>query len=193
MGKRDPQQRNKNKKEFRTVIVAQLFAKGYSFREIQTEVMNKLELKSYSLSTVKGDVDSLKKEWKEVRIEDMDAAINHELYKINMQERELWEAWEKSKADQKLTSQKKKGTTGKGKAVNKKGELAETDKIITTDIERTEKDEINYGDPRYQAEITKLGQERRKLVGMYAPEKREVTGSLGFYEFLQQNNTVDDE
>ncbi|WP_231464744.1 hypothetical protein [Pedobacter sp. Leaf132] len=178
MGSIDPNKTAKQKKEARLIHVAELYAKGYALRQIVQEVKNRLRLETYSLSTVKKDVDSLKAEWKEARIAEMDDAINHELYKINLQERELWDAWEKSKSDQKLTSKKQKGITGKTKAVGPNG-LVDTDKIVTTGIEKTEKDEINYGDPRYQAEITKLGQERRKLTGMYAAEKKELTGKDG--------------
>jgi len=179
MGKIDGNKTAKQKREARTVIVAELFAKGYSLREIVKEVKTRLILDTYSLSTAKKDVDFLKSEWKQARMADMDDAINHELYKINMQERELWNAWDKSKEDQKLTSKKQKGIAARTKAVGPSGSLVDSDKISTSSIEKTEKEEINYGDPRYQAEITKLGQERRKLMGMYAAEKKEITGKDG--------------
>ncbi|MDQ0966880.1 hypothetical protein QFZ20_002283 [Flavobacterium sp. W4I14] len=132
MGKIDGNKTAKQKREVRTVIVAELFAKGYSLREIVKEVKTRLILETYSLSTAKKDVDFLKSEWKQARMADMDDAINHELYKINMQERELRNAWDKSKEDQKLTSKKQKGIAARTKAVGPSGSLVDSDKISTS-------------------------------------------------------------
>lgn len=157
------------------VIVAELYKKSYSYPKIKTEVMKRLGLETYSLKTVHGDVQSLLKEWRQTRIEDMDLALQVELERIDSQITELWEAWEKSKTDHKTKHQKQKGELGAG--ISKKGELDST--IRTTHIEKTEKEEINFGDARYQAEITRLGIERRKLLGLYAAEKKELTGKDG--------------
>lgn len=157
-----------NAKEERLKRVAVLYKRGYTFRQIREEILKDPDAKTYSLQTVKRDVDSLLKEWRECRIEDTDLAVQAELEKINDQERELWEAWDKSKTDFKTKLQRQKAEKGNGRGGG--------DKLTQ---EKTEKDEINFGDARYQAELTKLGQERRKLLGLYAAEKKEITGKDG--------------
>lgn len=182
----------KQVREARLVVVSELYKKGYGYDAMRQMVMQRLGLDTYSKSTLHKDIHILLTEWRSTRIENTDLSVQLELEKINAQEVELWEAWDKSKENIKLTSKKQKGVASKTKSVGPGGSLTDTDKISTTEIERTEKDEINFGDARYQAELTKLGQERRKLLGLYAPEKKELSGELGFYGFLQQNNVLED-
>ena len=63
----------------RLEIVATLYKRGYSIRKIQSEVMKRLALKTYSIATCHSDIQSLLEEWRENRIEDMDAALQLEL------------------------------------------------------------------------------------------------------------------
>lgn len=92
-------------KEQRLEIVAPLWRKNYTYREIRTEVMKRLGLKTYGLFTVKSDVDTLLREWQENRLEDTDKKITSELARIDLVIREAWDMWEKSKLDY----EKKKG------------------------------------------------------------------------------------
>ena len=78
----------------RLEIVATLYKRGYSIRKIQSEVMKRLDLKTYSIATCHSDIQSLLEEWRENRIEDMDAALQLELERIDDTVRELWEQWE---------------------------------------------------------------------------------------------------
>ncbi|WP_214228619.1 hypothetical protein [Pedobacter sp. B4-66] len=188
MGKNDPNLKAKQKREHRLVLVADLHKRGYSFRVIRERVLEEFPaIITYSLATVKKDVDFLLTEARKARLEDTQIAIQLELERIDMQLVELWEAWDKSKKDNKLTSKKQSGTAAKAtpvKVVDSKGALKdEVDDantgIKTTSIEQTIKDNINYGDPRYQDLIYKLGIERRKILGHYAAEKKEITGKDG--------------
>ena len=45
-------------------IIAGLYKRGYSYREIREEVMARLDLESYSLRTVHKDVNTLLEEWR---------------------------------------------------------------------------------------------------------------------------------
>ena len=75
--------RQRQKKLARLEIVATLYKRGYSIRKIQSEVMARLNLKTYSVATVHSDIKSLLEEWRENRIEDMDAALQLELERID--------------------------------------------------------------------------------------------------------------
>jgi hypothetical protein len=152
-------------KQARLEIVAELYRRGSSYRYIQREAMRRLDIPSYSLQTVKKDVDTLLKEWRENRIEDTDCLVQLELERIDETVRELWEQWEKSKEDYKKTSGKIKG-----KVVQLKKEEA---KLQPVERETQETDMRCLGDIAYISEIRAQLVERRKLLGLYAPEKWE--------------------
>lgn len=164
-------------KLMRMSIIAPLFKKGYTYRDLREAVMEKLELKTYSLATVKHDIEALLLEWKEERIEDVDLAVQLELTRIDDLVKEAWVAWEKSKVEYKASKTKATGTPsmaggGSGQRVNK--------------IEQTTEDVHTIGDPRFIDTINKLLIERRKLLGLYAPEKKEVATDLSFADFLMK-------
>ena len=57
MSKAQEKKRNQLK-QARLEIVAGLYKRGYSLRKIQSEVVKRLELSSYSLATVRKDVQT---------------------------------------------------------------------------------------------------------------------------------------
>lgn len=181
-----PQYKRKNQEKLaRLEIVAQMYKRGHSMRNIQTEVMKRLELKSYSLSTVHKDIHSLLEEWRENRIEDMDAALQLELERIDDTCRELWDQWEKSKEDYTRTTNTRKGAPTRN---NKSGENS----IKTYSVEERAATVVGLGNPSYITEIRNQLQERRKLLGLYAPEKRDISGDVSFASFLIESGLIDD-
>lgn len=184
MSKAQDKKRNQLKLA-RLEIVAQLYKRGYSIRKIQSEVVKRLELKTYSLATVHKDIQTLLDEWRENRIEDMDAALQLELERIDDTVRELWEQWEKSKTDYTKTARKQKGSPTRD---NQTGQTS----IRTYQTERTETEVIRLGDPSYISEIRQQLAERRKLLGLYAPEKKDISGGVSFASFLIESGMLDD-
>lgn len=166
------QRRRRQVKISRLEIVSSLYKRGYSIRKIQSEVMKRLELTTYSTATVKRDIDTLLAEWRASRLEDMDMALQLELERIDETVAELWEQWEKSKTDYSKTSRKQKGSPVKD---SKTG----TSAIKTFQTEKTETEVIRLGDPSYIAEIRQQLTERRKLLGLYASTRTEITGKDG--------------
>lgn len=169
----------------RLEIVATLYKRGYSIRKIQSEVMKRLDLKTYALATVHNDIQSLLEEWRENRIEDIDAALQLELERIDDTVRELWEQWEKSKTDYTRTARKQKGSPTRD---NQTGQTS----IRTYQTERTETEVIRLGDPSYISEIRMQLAERRKLLGLYAPEKKDIQGGMSFASFLIESGMLDE-
>lgn len=162
--------RNKLKQE-RLDIVAKFYKRAYSYADIAKEVTAILKLeRPISKQTIANDCQSLLKQWKEERLQSIDENIQKELVVIDDIIKQLWIAWDKSVLDQELKSTKKKGELSKG------GELS---RITTKEIEEAVKSEINYGDVRYISEIRANLIERRKLLGLYSPEKKELTGKDG--------------
>ena len=180
------QDKKKNQvKLARLEIVSNLYKRGYSYRKIREEVMKRLDLSTYSLQTVKNDVQTLLEEWRESRLEDTDELVTLELARIDDTCRELWEQWEKSKENFTRLTRKQKGSPTRDAQTGKTS-------IRTTQTERTETDIQGLGDPSYIAEIRKQLEERRKLLGLYAPEKKELSGGLSFASLLVESGMIDE-
>ena len=160
--------------EYRRVIVAELYRHGYSYREIREEVMNRLGIAKYSLKTVHDDIKALLAEWREMRQLDIDELQQLELQRIEETIKEAWAAWEKSKTDYDKKRSKQFGVPAA------KGEGGNGDNSIeTTALEQSKEEIVQSGDVRYLDIIHKVSVERRKILGLYAPEKREITGKDG--------------
>lgn len=169
----------------RLEIVAKLYKRGYSIRKIRDEVMRRLDLLTYSLQTVHKDVRTLLDEWRESRLDDLDDALELELQRIDDTVRELWEQWEKSKTDYSKTVSKQKGSPSRDK------DTGQTT-IRTFQTERKETEVVSLGNPAYISEIRQQLAERRKLLGLYAPEKKDVQGGISFASFLMESGALDD-
>lgn len=177
--------RQRQMKLARLEIVAQLFKRGYSRRKIREEVKNRLDLKSYSLGTVQSDVKTLLAEWREDRIENTDDLVQLELERIDDACRELWAQWEKSKQDYTLQTRRQKGSPSRD---NQTGQTS----IRTVQTERTEKDVTGLGDVSYIIEIRRQQEERRKLLGLYAPEKKDINANGSFAAYLIESGMLDE-
>lgn len=169
----------------RLEIVAKLYKRGYSYRQIQAEVMKRLALPTYSLKTVNRDIHFLLDEWRETRLEDMDKALQLELERIDDTVRELWEQWEKSKEDYTRTTNTRKGTP-------KRDEQTGQQSINTYGVETKAMNVVGLGNPSYIAEIRAQLAERRKLLGLYAPEKKDISGEMSFASFLVESGMLDE-
>ena len=169
----------------RLEIVAKLYKRGYSIRKIRDEVMRRLDLPTYSLQTVHKDVRTLLDEWRESRLDDLDDALELELQRIDDTVRELWKQWEKSKTDYSKTESKQKGSPSRDK------DTGQTT-IRTFQTERKETEVVSLGNPAYISEIRQQLAERRKLLGLYAPEKKDVQGGISFASFLMESGALDD-
>lgn len=181
-------QRQNQIKTARLEIVSQLYKRGYSIRAIRAEVMSRLDLATYSTQTVHKDVQTLLKEWRESRLEDMDDALQLELTRIDETVRELWEQWEKSKEDYTRTQRKRKGVPARSNQDNNGNDSG----IRTFSVEEKTQQVIGLGNPAYISEIRQQLAERRKLLGLYAPEKRDIQGGMSFSAFLMESGMIDE-
>ena len=159
-------QARKHIKEGRMVIVAELYKRGWSIAKIAKEVKTRLDLPSCSTRTIWRDIKDLLTEWRSQRFEDINDAVTLELARIDDIISELWEQWEKSKEDYIRERKSKIGVPN--------GSEIKTERLMndTTNV-------IGLGNVAYMAEIRQQLVERRKLLGLYAPEKSELTGKNG--------------
>lgn len=181
-------QRQNQIKTARLEIVSQLYKRGYSIRAIRAEVMRRLDLATYSTQTVHKDVQTLLREWRESRLEDIDDALQLELTRIDDTVQELWEQWEKSKEDYTRTQRKRKGAPARSCNQDNSSDGG----IRTFSVEEKTQQVIMLGNPAYIAEIRQQLAERRKLLGLYAPEKRDIQGGMSFSAFLMESGMIDE-
>ena len=164
-----PQDRRKQQiRQARLEIVSELYKRGCSLRKITEEVKRRLNIPKLAVSTTYNDVQTLLKEWRESRIENIDQALQLELERIDDTTAELWEQWDKSKEEaQKTTTTRSGRIKGKGNAG-----------IETDAVSESRTNVGGLGNPAYIAEIRQQLIERRKLLGLYAPEARQVKSEV---------------
>lgn len=175
MSKAQNQKRNQIK-QARLEIVGQLYKRGYSIRKIAAEVMRRLDLKTCSTKTIHDDIHELLNEWRESRLENIDDAIQLELSRIDDTIRELWDQWEKSKQDRTVTKNRRKGAPVRENNGNNGGNGGNrtSERIRTLYQEEMSQEVVGLGDVSYIAEIRQQLIERRKLLGLYSADKREI-------------------
>lgn len=167
------QLRHKQQAVLRQNIVSDLYKQGYNYREIREEVMKRLDIPRYSLQTVHADVQIILAEWRQMRNLNIEELQQLELQRIDTIIKEASEAWEKSKTDYDKKRSKQYGRpTGDSGGDGEGG-------IETVGVEQSREEMVMCGDVRYLDMIHKVSMERRKILGLYAPEKREITGKDG--------------
>lgn len=176
-------QRRDQAKLARLEIVAQMFLRQHTVRQIRAEVMKRLNLSTYSTATVQNDIRTVLEELQQQRLDNAEYALQLELERIDETCRELWAQWEKSKEDHVRTMKKRKGVPQFGD---------EGGKSKTTQIENRESKFVGFGNVAYISEIRAQLQERRKLLGLYAPEKKELSGELSFANLLMESGMLDE-
>lgn len=139
---------------------------GKTYREIAQIVKERLGLKEApDHKTILNDWNAITAEWKAERISDVEAIKEHELKCIQNNIEIAYNAWIKTLTDNELKQEKKKGSLGVD------------GKVSTKDVERIVKENINYGNPSYLAEIRANEIERRKILGVYSAVKQDVNVS----------------
>lgn len=164
-----------NLKTVRRTLIAQLLKRGYTCREMAEEIKARLDLQTCSPSTVASDIKFLLAEWRQTSLMSTDEYVQLELQRIDDIIKEAWDAWDKSKQ----TFEKKRATQH-GVPTNPNGGTGSDDNSITmTGIAQSSELISPSGDPRYLDIIHKATIERRKLLGLYSPEKKNVDVTSG--------------
>ena len=150
----------------RRTIVASLYLKGWTQSAIAQD-------QGVSQGQISQDLKAIREEWAESTIVDFNEAKLQELAKIDQLEKTYWEAWSRSLEKTLKRSKKMKGS------VEDSVETKSETKPRRKDVEITETTEERLGDPRYLDGILKCIQKRCELLGIDAPEKKELTGKDG--------------
>jgi predicted transcriptional regulator len=114
-----------------------------------------------SQQMVSRDYELVRNQFLERRNESVELWLGKMIAGYDLQIEEAWAEFERSKQDREVTSQ----SAEQGKAGNKQVAAKRTEGRIA--------------DVRFLDHITKCREQQAKLLGLYAPEKKEVTGSNG--------------
>lgn len=152
-------------------FVSDLIAKGFNDQQI-AETVNKKYGVEWKLRHVKTVKELLHKLWRCEIAHTMNDQIARELAAVDTQLKETWAAWEFSKKGiqhKKTRAEKKQGDD------SLEGSYNLTEVICDEDT--------TAGDVKFLQHINDLGKERRKLLGLYAPEKKETKGGPQAVQF----------
>jgi len=138
--------------ENRLQIIAPLYRKGWTEREITAEVRKRLDSPKYNQAHC--DIQRLLKEWREERLTDTDAKITSEVARLKLVIREAWDAWEKSKEDYHEKKSNQQGLP----VVDERGRMVS--------IEMYDAEKRGFGEPRYLDIIIKAETQICKLLGL---------------------------
>ena len=127
----------------RRAQVAQL----YLHCTTQHDIAHQLRI---SQTTVSSDLKAVHKQWRESTVHDLDAAKQLELRRLDLLERQAWQAWQRSQQPLEETR-------------------VQTDSSNKKRAEKSVKQV--HGDPRYLEVILKCSASRRALMGLDAPAK----------------------
>lgn len=157
-GKRTKEQRESDKS-----FCAELFVKGYSYKQIAEKLNERTKQNglnyTISIQQIYTDINNILASWKKERFDCIDKYMQLELKRLDKMEVELWEAWERSK-------EPKRKTQIRG------GSILKTH-ISGGILDKRELEDRN-GDPRYLDLLLKVQERRAKLLGYNAPMKVNV-------------------
>lgn len=149
------------------LFISEQFLKGFTIREISENLNKRNEAQGYDYTLVHSmvayDIKKVLEEWRENRKQYIDLLMERDLQKLEMIERECWDAWQASK-----NSTKK--TTIKGGAI-KDGQ------VTGGTLDKREMEDSN-GDPRYIDRIFQCMDRRRELLGYGSAKKIEHSGTV---------------
>lgn len=171
---RKPPGYNKRSEEQRIYDVrfcADLFLRGYSYREIADALNRDLSARgvgyTISFQMVYYDLQQCLIEWKREQLETIDEYVTQELRKLDKMEVELWEAWERSKTGK---LREKNRQNAKPRKVLEDGDNPEYYGYEETTTE------TSAGNPRFLDLLLNVQQRRAKMLGFDAPVKIEIPG-----------------
>lgn len=176
-------QKRRQIREARLQIVSELRLQGKSVRQIADAVTARLQLKKkVSTGTIHSDIKLLLQQWREDNNQNTEEWVQLEVARVDMLIAELYEAWEKSKQDyEQVRQRQERGHFEATEEPAEEGKPAKKKRVPVPYIKQSQSREqvINYGNVGYISEIRKLLEYRAKLLGLYAPDRKEVTGANG--------------
>jgi hypothetical protein len=130
--------------------IADFYLRGWRQVDIAAEVKLTQQQIAYDLKVIQ-------QRWRESSIVDMNEAKQRELARIDVLEREYWDAWERSQGERSKMRQTRRGE----------------DQSLSVEKE------IPVGNPAFLAGVQWCIAERSKILGLYAATQNEISGKGG--------------
>ena len=162
---RNANKRTEEQKEHDRRFAINLALKGFTQAEI-ADLLQQEAGRKLSRRQVGYDIEYVRERWITEQVEDYQFLVKQELARLNALEDELWESWRESKAD----IEQKRVEEVMRQFLDEEEEDAfqlMVDKVVTTTTG-------SVGDKGFLELIFKTQQERRKLLGLYAPAKLDM-------------------
>jgi len=150
--KRSGPKRSSLQREKDRATIARLVLQG----KTQQEIGEYLELDQ---SMISREVATIRKEWKDSSLRDFDESRGRQLAKLELAERELWEAWNESKLAQEVKSTERTGLVN-----------GEAGGLTPAKIRLMVREQTKPGEPTYLNAVVGCIREQNKLLGLYPQE-----------------------
>jgi hypothetical protein len=154
---------------FHLAEVARLSLQGWNNRQIA-------EVRGVNRTQINYDMKALTKAWQDRAMIDFNAAKGQQLERLDLMEKELWDAWFASKEDSTETRVEQSETpTGQTRTVTNPDGTTTTEPIVRRGSKSTVGRKRRTGNPDYMALILQTAQERSKLLGLYPKETTDLS------------------
>ena len=166
--------RTKIQRENDLALIADLYLKQWTQVAIAAHIADVRRPLGYAISQpmVSNDLKEIQKRWRAASLLDMNEAKQRELARIDVLEREYWEAWAKSQQPRKVSQSKAIQSTNR-----------DSKEAIQRAEERT-------GDPRYLEGVRWCIAQRCKILGVEAPVFHDLRGELVIKVIYDGNERV---
>jgi hypothetical protein len=166
--------------------LADWVAQGYTHREMADLLYEKFGVR-ISAEQVRYDINKVRDQWRKNTIENYQTYVNEELSWLASYERALWKDYRASKNG--LTAKRIERVITEMEEALDAGFDGEDAGLVVARVVETMAD--SHGDTRFLELIFKARQERRKLLGLYAPhlvgikvEKTETINVKGYADVV---------
>lgn len=151
--------RTKGEMEEDKRYLALWYVQGYSQREM-CQMISQVRGREYGSGVISGTLKKIREAWIEEYMPPYAEMQAKELARLDKMERELWDAWERSKRDAEAETVEESHESGKDGVYDRN----------KTVRDRAGRD----GDPKFIEQILKVVDKRAKIVGLYQASKVEV-------------------
>lgn len=154
--------RTEDQKRHDRTLAMMLHLQDFTYKEIAAIIQRETG-RSISFRQVGYDLQHVREQWQDTRLDSYEKHINEELARLDSMEMELWKSWRQSQNDAVKTRVEK--------VLSEADADADPELIIAKVVETTE---AGPGDISFLRLIIDVQRERRKLLGLYAPAKLDI-------------------
>lgn len=167
-GRPNPGKRTEGERIRDEIMVVKFWAQGLTYNEIIEKLHEENDKYILSIYQVRKILKNLENNWREASFETIDFEKKKAITKLDVLEREYWEAWRRSLQPQK--HKKIQRSLGEERTiVNEDNNLENQRELIIEKVIEGETESV--GDPRFLEGVERCIEKKAKLLGLYNPIK----------------------